>query len=633
MKCKHIIFTMAVLLLATAACENNRDNDLPGAKVCFLAEGLVESDPFYIVDEAPFVILRVFRSGYYKETATVSIRRSETALEVYNSENNTDYKALSEATYTIEPDRIALSGNKRSGEFKVVFDPMKLVEIKNLNDYVVPVELISDGNISTKRNTLLIHPNLEQIQVEIEEAGSVFYIAGENNYVNNVSNIADKTLTLKLARPFEAAGTVSLDCSQEALDAYNLQYGTSFRLAPEGVVTLSAEEFTIERGETTASATIHVDPSKLGNEPCAVPVRLTSGYFEVNPKKSIYLLHFAPTSMENYTPLNRYGWGIETTHYANTNDGSKMLDGQPGTYWDAPYNTGQTNPTGATAPPYDYTIDLRAATEICAVALQARASNAKRIGAGHIEVSPDNTNWAKVAEFDNAADTQDNANVGPFTYWFEPTQARFVRVTITKSNSEPNRYGFREVSVAETFVYAPSDTPGPQRLAQTNWSVDANSYHNMTQLKQLIDNVCAESSTSDNGWQAAYNPTTSATTEHLLLPFTLQIDMSSVQRIGGIEMWRRNNNSSIDDMKAGSFWISETGDSEDWKKSQTWMENGKWTKVGDFNFEKGISICRGPFHYMFPETQARYIRIHITESNNRNDTRDCASIAEIYAVR
>lgn len=460
MKCKHIIFTMAVLLLATAACENNRDNDLPGAKVCFLAEGLVESDPFYIVDEAPFVILRVFRSGYYNETATVSIRRSETALEVYNSENNTDYKALSEATYTIEPDRIALSGNKRSGEFKVVFDPMKLVEIKNLNDYVVPVELISDGNISTKRNTLLIHPNLEQIQVEIEEAGSVFYIAGENNYVNNVSNIADKTLTLKLARPFEAAGTVSLDCSQEALDAYNLQYGTSFRLAPEGVVTLSAEEFTIERGETTASATIHVDPSKLGNEPCAVPVRLTSGYFEVNPKKSIYLLHFAPTSMENYTPLNRYGWGIETTHYANTNDGSKMLDGQPGTYWDAPYNTGQTNPTGATAPPYDYTIDLRAATEICAVALQARASNAKRIGAGHIEVSPDNTNWAKVAEFDNAADTQDNANVGAFTYWFEPTQARFVRVTITKSNSEPNRYGFREVSVAETFVYAPSDTPG-----------------------------------------------------------------------------------------------------------------------------------------------------------------------------
>lgn len=309
MKCKHIIFTMAVLLLATAACENNRDNDLPGAKVCFLAEGLVESDPFYIVDEAPFVILRVFRSGYYNETATVSIRRSETALEVYNSENNTDYKALSEATYTIEPDRIALSGNKRSGEFKVVFDPMKLVEIKNLNDYVVPVELISDGNISTKRNMLLIHPNLEQIQVEIEEAGSVFYIAGENNYVNNVSNIADKTLTLKLARPFEAAGTVSLDCSQEALDAYNLQYGTSFRLAPEGVVTLSAEEFTIERGETTASATIHVDPSKLGNEPCAVPVRLTSGYFEVNPKKSIYLLHFAPTSMENYTPLNRYGWG------------------------------------------------------------------------------------------------------------------------------------------------------------------------------------------------------------------------------------------------------------------------------------------------------------------------------------
>lgn len=77
----------------------------------------------------------------------------------------------------------------------------------------------------------------------------------------------------------------------------------------------------------------------------------------------------------------------------------------------------------------------------------------------------------------------------------------------------------------------------------------------------------------------------------------------------------------------------ETGDTSDWKNSQAWTQNGNWTKVGEFNFEKGISICRGPFCYLFPETQARYIRILITESNNKNTVRDCAQIAEIYALR
>lgn len=360
-----------------------------------------------------------------------------------------------------------------------------------------------------------------------------------------------------------------------------------------------------------------------------MPVRLTSDYFEVAPEKSIYLLHFAPTTRENYLPINRYGWQCETTHFANSNNGTLMIDGKPGTYWDAPYRPdgNMTNPTGADAPPYSYKLDLRSVTEICAVALQARASQAKRIGAGYIEVSSDNLRWAKVAEFDNDESLQSNTEVGPFVYWFEPTSARFVRVTITRSNAPRNGYGFSEVSVAETFVYKPSDAPCPQRLAQSGWSADTNSYHNASySVAKLIDgNVSTY-------WHTAFNGS-SVSQDHMFLPFTVQIDMAAVQRLNGIEMWRCDNNGSIDDMKAGSFWVSETGDTSDWKNSQAWTQNGNWTKVGEFNFEKGISICRGPFCYLFPETQARYIRILITESNNKNTVRDCAQIAEIYALR
>lgn len=629
MKRNHIIFAMAALSFAVSACENNRDNALPGATACFLAEGVLESAPFYVVDEDPAVTLRVFRSGYYAESLTVSVRSSESALETYNSENATAYKALPQSAYRIEPERITLAGDERSGAFQVIFDPMQLVGVEDPENLVVPVELLSDGNVSAKRNILLVHPNLEQIAVEIDEAATLFYITGENTYVNNAANAWDQTLTLKLARPFEADGTVALDCSQAALDAYNASHGTAFRLAPEGVVTFEAGALTIAKGETEVRTTIHVDPAKVGDEPCAVPVRLTSDYFEVAPEKSIYLLHFAPTTRENYLPINRYGWQCETTHFANSNNGTLMIDGKPGTYWDAPYRPdgNMTNPTGADAPPYSYKLDLRSVTEICAVALQARASQAKRIGAGYIEVSSDNLRWAKVAEFDNDESLQSNTEVGPFVYWFEPTSARFVRVTITRSNAPWNGYGFSEVSVAETFVYKPSDAPCPQRLAQSGWSADTNSYHNASySVAKLIDgNVSTY-------WHTAFNGS-SVSQDHMFLPFTVQIDMAAVQRLNGIEMWRCDNNGSIDDMKAGSFWVSETGDTSDWKNSQAWTQNGNWTKVGEFNFEKGISICRGPFCYLFPETQARYIRILITESNNKNTVRDCAQIAEIYALR
>lgn len=198
MKRNHIIFAMAALSFAVSACENNRDNALPGATACFLAEGVLESAPFYVVDEDPAVTLRVFRSGYYAESLTVSVRSSESALETYNSENATAYKALPQSAYRIEPERITLAGDERSGAFQVIFDPMQLVGVEDPENLVVPVELLSDGNVSAKRNILLVHPNLEQIAVEIDEAATLFYITGENTYVNNAANAWDQTLTLKL---------------------------------------------------------------------------------------------------------------------------------------------------------------------------------------------------------------------------------------------------------------------------------------------------------------------------------------------------------------------------------------------------------------------------------------------------
>lgn len=50
--------------------------------------------------------------------------------------------------------------------------------------------------------------------------------------------------------------------------------------------------------------------------------------------------------------------------------------------------------------------------------------------------------------------------------------------------------------------------------------------------------------------------------------------------------------------------------------------SGKWTKAGEFDFEVNASMLVGPFYYMLPQTtKARYIRIYITDSNDKNATR------------
>ena len=74
MKRNHIIFAMAALSFAVSACENNRDNALPGATACFLAEGVLESAPFYVVDEDPaFFTFIIYKLSTYMDLPILHI--------------------------------------------------------------------------------------------------------------------------------------------------------------------------------------------------------------------------------------------------------------------------------------------------------------------------------------------------------------------------------------------------------------------------------------------------------------------------------------------------------------------------------------------------------------------------------
>lgn len=80
---------------------------------------------------------------------------------------------------------------------------------------------------------------------------------------------------------------------------------------------------------------------------------------------------------------------------------------------------------------------------------------------------------------------------------------------------------------------------------------------------------------------------------------------------------RRYNNT---DLIAGYFEVS--------------ADKETWVKVAEFDYIADLADDpknQGPFRYDFEEESARYMRVVITDSSNKNSTRDTAAIAEIYA--
>lgn len=146
----------------------------------------------------------------------------------------------------------------------------------------------------------------------------------------------------------------------------------------------------------------------------------------------------------------------------------------------------------------------------------------------------------------------------------------------------------------------------------------ANSWHDkISNLYKMIDG------SSTTHWEAAYNPSKTYCDEVLgskaafHCPFEFIWDFGGEHPLVGVALMRRYNNT---DLIAGYFEVS--------------ADKETWVKVAEFDYITDLADDRknqGPFRYDFEEESARYMRVVITDSSNKNATRDTAAIAEIYA--
>ena len=84
--------------------------------------------------------------------------------------------------------------------------------------------------------------------------------------------------------------------------------------------------------------------------------------------------------------------------------------------------------------PIDFTIDFGAVKTVCGIGIRNRdGSYCDRLKAGYFEISKDGANWVRVAEF-GFVKGQVDAN-RDYKYWFEPAEARYMRMTITRTDN------------------------------------------------------------------------------------------------------------------------------------------------------------------------------------------------------
>ena len=92
------------------------------------------------------------------------------------------------------------------------------------------------------------------------------------------------------------------------------------------------------------------------------------------------------------------------------------------------------------------------------------------------------------------------------------------------------------------------------------------------------------------------------------LPYYFTIDMREVRNVYGFALWSRQD-ASNSDLKKGYFEAS--------------TDNATWTKIGEWTMDKGTLY---EHYYDVTPTQARYLRLYITESHRKQN----AGVGEIY---
>lgn len=213
----------------------------------------------------------VIRAGYNPQkhsTIDVSVLDAVN-LQIYNAENETDYKLLPDNCFKLETPTLEFDSSDDHKMAKVVFMIDKIKELDEAN-YILPLVLNnSNDDINISKRQLFIVPDIVSPYLYFEKTGYQPYKVEEGEEMAF-------DITIPIGMPME--NMWDFDCTlkinPELLTAYNESNHTDFELLPENCYTLS-EKVSFIAGKHESHATVRIDiPSELKFGKYMLPIEL-----------------------------------------------------------------------------------------------------------------------------------------------------------------------------------------------------------------------------------------------------------------------------------------------------------------------------------------------------------------------
>lgn len=228
---------MCVLCACTDERENNMVNDT------FYIKGTETLRTVSVFAEG--IDLHIIKAGKGTLAANVRISTPDTCLARYNAENGTDYSSLPSELYRISAEDLSFGKEEVTKPVRLSWTPSAVAKVLEDKEYVIPCLISSDNlEISRGQSLVLIRPLLSTVGFEK---------AVEGKLRPSASPAATDTYGafIKISYPVpDKDVTLTLTMDNTLVETFNSENGTTYSVAPDGLVALASDKVTIAAGST-----------------------------------------------------------------------------------------------------------------------------------------------------------------------------------------------------------------------------------------------------------------------------------------------------------------------------------------------------------------------------------------------
>ena len=183
---KTIILFLSSFILLSTACQPEVNGNLPDSQFYLLGVDGKEIVDVVYYDEQTIAELKVnaYLGGYHGAEGEVTLVADDEVLLKYNETHGTSFMFLPEELYEIPTESVKVNSESRSVNFVCKLDCQALKEMDDLEDYLLPLTLVSDNlPINPDKQSICYRFSVKNFMLSLNNPGieDVHITSGEDS--------------------------------------------------------------------------------------------------------------------------------------------------------------------------------------------------------------------------------------------------------------------------------------------------------------------------------------------------------------------------------------------------------------------------------------------------------------------